>query len=185
MTDGIHVFTALADQGGSPTPSSAPFTITLDTVAPVVSSINRQAPVTASTSATDLVFRVVFSAPVTGVDLSDFLLTTGGTAAGTLGSVTSVSSTTYDVAVTGLTGVGSVDAPVITSLAFEYRLPLRGRVVIEGNSALAFEYFVRLLPDAPLAFEYRIALEQATYLQREDGSDYEREDGTRIQREQT
>lgn len=108
LSDGIHRFTAVADQGGSPTPSSAPFIVTLDTTAPVVSSINRQSPAATSTSATELVFRVTFSAPVTGVDLPDFALTTSGTAVGTLGTITPVNSTTFDVSVTGISGVGNV-----------------------------------------------------------------------------
>ena len=69
-----------------------------DATAPRVSSIVRQTPATATTSADSLVFRVTFDEPVQNVDTSDF------TASGTSGAATGVSAQStsiYDVTVSG------------------------------------------------------------------------------------
>ena len=52
-------------------------------------------------------FTVAFSGPVTGVDASDFSLTTTGTAAGTVASVTG-SGSVYTVTVDSVTGDGTL-----------------------------------------------------------------------------
>ncbi|ELR69999.1 hypothetical protein C900_04426 [Fulvivirga imtechensis AK7] len=76
----------------------------IDNTAPEVSSIIRQTPATASTTATSVTFRVTFNEDVTNVDLTDFALS--GTASGTLNSITPNSATEYDINVTTVSGNG-------------------------------------------------------------------------------
>ena len=73
----------------SPTPTGADHTYTVstipaDTTAPTVASIERSDPAEATTSGRTLVFEVTFSEDVTGVDLSDFALSSGGTGTGSV-----------------------------------------------------------------------------------------------------
>jgi hypothetical protein len=79
--------------------------VLVDSIPPTVASI-----VPASTSPTNasvLSFTVTFSESVTGVDASDFTLTTTGTANGSVSSVTG-SGSVYTVTVTGVTGDGTL-----------------------------------------------------------------------------
>lgn len=108
LPDGEQVFTAVAENGSSATPSSAAFTVKVDTSPPAVISINRQSPVSPATSATELVFRVTFNEPVLGVDAADFSVVTGGTARGTIGAITAVNGSTFDLSISGITGIGAV-----------------------------------------------------------------------------
>jgi hypothetical protein len=80
-------------------------TYTLDHTAPVVTSINRVSG--ASINGATASYTVTFGESVTGVDAADFLLTAGGTAAGTITSVTG-SGTTYTVNVGSITGDGTL-----------------------------------------------------------------------------
>ena len=73
----------------SPTPTGADHTYTVgtipaDTTAPTVASIERSDPAAETTSAQTLVFAVTFSEGVSGVDLSDFALSSGGTGTGSV-----------------------------------------------------------------------------------------------------
>jgi VCBS repeat protein/FG-GAP repeat protein len=72
---------------------------------PTVLSINRSPadPITSSNMPT---WVVTFSKPVTGVDLSDFTVTTSGTSANSL-SITPVSASVYDVTA-GISGIGQI-----------------------------------------------------------------------------
>ncbi|MPM07060.1 hypothetical protein SDC9_53364 [bioreactor metagenome] len=79
-----------------------------DTAAPTVSSINRNSPLTASTNLTSVTYRVTFSEAVTGVDTSDFSLTTTKTISGTIASVSAAGGTTYDVTVSLISGAGTL-----------------------------------------------------------------------------
>jgi Tol biopolymer transport system component len=82
-----------------------------DNTAPTVVSITRVDP--NPTSAASVRFTVTFSEPVTGVDASDFALTTTGSLSGM--SVTSVSGSgnTYSVTVSTGTGTGTLRLDVI------------------------------------------------------------------------
>ena len=117
-TDGIAL-TALALNGGTlrnsagtnaaltlPTVPSLT-AVLVDGVAPVVASSTRLAPATAFTNSTTASFQLVFSEAVTGVDASDFTLTAGGTATGTVSSV-SGSGSTYTITVNAPTGNGTL-----------------------------------------------------------------------------
>lgn len=108
LTAGVHTFIATASNGTSSSPASAPFVVTIDTTRPTISSIKRQNPTTAATTASTVVFRVTFAEAVTGVDATDFSLTFTSGVTGTIGSCVSVSSSIYDVTVNSLTGDGTV-----------------------------------------------------------------------------
>ncbi len=79
-----------------------------DTSNPLVTSINRQTPGDASTNAASVVFRMLTSKTVTGVDVSDFTLTATGTAAGTVASILSSNGRIFDITVNNLTGTGTL-----------------------------------------------------------------------------
>ncbi|HEY0192664.1 MAG TPA: hypothetical protein VGC42_16205, partial [Kofleriaceae bacterium] len=81
-------------------------TFNLDTTPPTV-TIDQAAAQLDPTNTSPIHFTVVFSEPVTGFTGSDVVL--GGTAGATTATV-SGSGTTYDVAVTGMTGDGTVTA---------------------------------------------------------------------------
>ena len=83
----------IADAADNPLSSTTPTgadhtytvnTIPADTTAPTVASIVRSDPAEATTSERTLVFGVTFSEDVTGVDLSDFALSSGGTGTGSV-----------------------------------------------------------------------------------------------------
>ncbi len=85
----------------------------IDNTPPAVESIDRLTPSGQTTSATTVTYRVLFSEKVTGVNVSDFSLSTiSGTADGTLATdaVTPVGTagTTYDVDVTAVNGTGTL-----------------------------------------------------------------------------
>lgn len=98
-----HIYLSATDAAGNS--SYQTFTITV-TNAPTVSSIAR-ALVQSTTNATSVDYTVTFSEAVTGVDLSDFTLTSTGTASGLI-SALSGSGTTYTVTVSSLTGDGTL-----------------------------------------------------------------------------
>ncbi|RME69350.1 MAG: hypothetical protein D6781_08780, partial [Verrucomicrobia bacterium] len=79
-----------------------------DTPVPAVTSITRQNPTAADTNADTVVFRVTFNKNVNNVDVSDFTLTVGGTASGTISAVSAASGSTIDVTVTSVAGDGSM-----------------------------------------------------------------------------
>lgn len=67
-----------------------------------------------SPNASTITFDVTFSEPVTGVDTSDFSLTTTGTAQGTIASV-SGSSSNYSVTVNAIQGTGTLRLNVVAN----------------------------------------------------------------------
>ena len=81
------------------------FTVTV-TSGPSVASINR-AGASALTNASSVDYTVTYNESVTGVDVSDFVLTTTGTAGGTIASI-SGSGSTYTVTVNSLSGDGTL-----------------------------------------------------------------------------
>jgi len=96
--------------GVSQSVSNLPFngdTYTIDKTAPTVSSITATLPSnTNPTNITIVTYTVTFSEAVTGVDASDFALTTSGTS----GSVSGVSGSgsTYTVTVSSISGTGTL-----------------------------------------------------------------------------
>ncbi|MET0267499.1 MAG: Ig-like domain-containing protein, partial [Duganella sp.] len=130
-------------------------TFTVNTV-PTVTSIVRAGGASASVAAnaTSLSYTVTFSESVTGVDASDFSLTSSGTASGAISGI-SGSGTTYTVTVNTLTGDGAM------------RLDLKasgtgiqsGASVAVGGGYTAGATFAldHTAPAAPLAFDLRTA----------------------------
>ena len=89
VSSGHGIADAANNQLSSPVPTGADHTyavgtIPADTTAPTVTSIERSDPAEATTSERTLVFAVTFSEDVTGVDLSDFALSPGGTGTGSV-----------------------------------------------------------------------------------------------------
>jgi hypothetical protein len=83
----------------------------VDTTPPTVLSINRQNPITEATDATSLTFRASFSETVTGVDASDFsITTTSGSVNGSFGasavSAVGTQGALYDITFSSITGTG-------------------------------------------------------------------------------
>ncbi|UOQ96787.1 Ig-like domain-containing protein [Hymenobacter sp. 5317J-9] len=111
LSQGSHtVYAKATDTAGNTGPNSATNTFTVDTVAPTVSSSNRQNPAANPTNATSLTYRVTFSEAVTGVTTSSFAFTTTGGITGTIASVASVggsNGTQYDVTVNSVSGNGT------------------------------------------------------------------------------
>lgn len=79
---------------------------TLDKAAPSVSSITLLNP--SNTSRTTVYFAVTFSEPVTGVDASDFSLTTGGGISGAVINTVTGSGTTRNIGISTGTGNGTI-----------------------------------------------------------------------------
>jgi DNA/RNA endonuclease G (NUC1) len=114
---------------------------TIQKSTPTVTSINR---VSASpTSASSLDFTVTFSTAVTGVDATDFVLTTSGVSGATITNVTG-SGTTYTVTVNSGTGDGTIrldvsDDDTITTGT----VPLGGAGAGNGNYTSGQSYTVQ------------------------------------------
>ena len=80
--------------------------IILDTVVPTVTSIVRAD--ASPTNAPTINFEVTFSEDVTGVATTDFVVTTAGTATGSVSMLSPVSASAYTVTVDGVSGDGTV-----------------------------------------------------------------------------
>lgn len=78
------------------------------TPVPAVTSILRQGPAQEFTNSGSVVFRVKFNKNVSNVDVSDFALTTTGTATGSITSVSASTGTTIDVTLNSVAGDGSL-----------------------------------------------------------------------------
>ena len=87
--------------------------VTYDTTAPTV-TINQAAAQVDPTNASPINFTVIFSEPVIGFATGD--VTLNGTAGATTATVTG-SGTTYNVAVSGMTGSGTVIANIVAGVA--------------------------------------------------------------------
>ena len=84
-------------------------TMVVDVTAPTV-TINRASTQAKSTTTSPIYFTVVFNKTVTGFSASDVVV--GGTAPGTFKAVVTGSGPTYTVAVSGMTGSGTVTASI-------------------------------------------------------------------------
>jgi hypothetical protein len=82
-----------------------------DITPPSIVSLLRSSPATQNTTATTVVFAVSFSEAVSGVDATDFTLTRGGTADGSISSVNG-SGAAYTVTVNSIMGTGSLHCGV-------------------------------------------------------------------------
>ena len=80
-------------------PSGNDQSYTVDTTSPTVVSFERFNPTDELTSSTELVFRVTFDEPVTGVDASDFVVNSNGSTTGNATTVSKIDDLTYHVTV--------------------------------------------------------------------------------------
>ncbi len=114
---GTNQFYATArDAAGNVSSSSALFEVVVfDNILPTVQSIilGSQSP----TTDTNVIFRVWFSEPVSGIDLSDFTLVTSGTATGTLHSIAQIGlfPERFAVTVHGVSGDGTLRLDLLES----------------------------------------------------------------------
>ncbi len=114
LADGSRTFQVRAIDAASNTdPTPASFTWVIDTTAPTV-TINQAAGQADPTGAGPINFTVVFNEAVSGFGNSD--VTLGGTAGANTAVVTGGPST-YNVAVSGMTGSGTVTATIAASRA--------------------------------------------------------------------
>lgn len=133
----------LAEAGaGNGTFTSESYTV--DKGAPTVTAITRASP--NPTNAASVSFTVTFSEAVTGVDSSDFSLTTTGSLSGV--SITGVSGAGSSYTVTVNTGTGSgtlgLDVPATATITDPSGNSLSGLPFITGESYLVRSYFIYL-----------------------------------------
>jgi uncharacterized repeat protein (TIGR01451 family) len=105
------------DAAGNSNTDSNTISITYDTVSPTV-TINQKAGQADPTSATPINFTATFSEVVTGFTGADVDLS-ASTAPGTLSAFVTGSGATYNVAVSGMTGDGTVIASIPAKAAFD------------------------------------------------------------------
>jgi hypothetical protein len=120
--NGTKVCYKAVDSAGNIAYSLSNAIMGIDTSAPTTLSFVRQTPSGNLTNADTLIFRTTFSEAVTGVDMADFGV--NGTTTATVTGVSSVSSSVYDVTISGgnlasfngLVGL-NFNSPSITDLA--------------------------------------------------------------------
>jgi VCBS repeat-containing protein len=116
LADGAYSLTAKAtDVAGNAGTASTAVTRIVDTVVPAVATIARTQPGPVTTADT-LVWRVTFTEPVAGVDLTDFELTSvDGAATATLATVTvGTTAAEFLVTATDVSGLGTLRLDVKT-----------------------------------------------------------------------
>jgi hypothetical protein len=75
---------------------------------PMVLSVKRQSPTDENTSANKVIYLVTFSTTVSGVDVSDFKLSTEGSVTGKIASVSAANGNTISVEVNDIAGTGTL-----------------------------------------------------------------------------
>ena len=109
---GNHTFTLRAvDNAGNFSPATN-YNWTIGTF-PSVTSILRQSPNGTSTNASSVTFQVAFSEAVSGVDASDFSLSSSGSIITESPQVSAVNGSIYNVTVNGIVGNGTLGLGVI------------------------------------------------------------------------
>ena len=109
--------------------------LTIDTISPSVTSINRTSPAESTTLASSVSFTATFSEPVSGVDPTDFCVATTGTVVSTQAQVTQVSTSVYTVTVSGITGTGTLGVNIADNYSIH---DLAGNLLINPNAAPSF-----------------------------------------------
>jgi hypothetical protein len=109
--------------------------VLVDAVPPRVTNIALDG--TSPTTNSSVSFTVTFSEDVTGVDLSDFVLLTGGSASGTLQSLVQLSGNTYRITVSGVTGQGSLGLSLSAAGAGITDAP--GSAMVDSYSTIGYQ----------------------------------------------
>ncbi|OMG61527.1 hypothetical protein AUR61_020315, partial [Stutzerimonas balearica] len=100
-----HIYLKASDAAGND--AFQAFTISVID-SPAVSSIVRETGAAVDHAASSVNYIVTFSQAVTGVNLSDFTLSSTGTATGTIAGITTDDNITYTVNINSLTGDGTL-----------------------------------------------------------------------------
>jgi len=116
-------------------PMESRLLLSVDTISPSVTSINRASPAESTTSASSVSFTATFSEPVSGVDATDFSVVTTGAVASTQVQVSQVSASVYTVTVSGITGTGSLGVNLADNNSIH---DLAGNLLINPNAAASF-----------------------------------------------
>ena len=103
--------------------------------APFVVSIDRSSPAAETTNADSVTFLATFSEDVTGVDPTDFQLALTGTVGTTLVQITPLSGSVYSVAVSGITGAGTLGVMLVSDDSIH---DLSGNPLTNPNSPVSF-----------------------------------------------
>lgn len=104
----VRVIVSYTDNGGTVETLDSPISATVAGVVPTVTSIERASAQIVPSTATSIVYQVTFNVAVSGVDKTDFILTTtSGNASGSIASV-SGSGTSWAVTVNSLAGDGTL-----------------------------------------------------------------------------
>lgn len=116
--------------------------VQFDGTAPNVQSIVRKVGEANPTAAASVVFTVTFDEAVDTVASSDFSIHTTGTVAGSISSVTSVSDTTYEVEVGGVTGDGDLrlDLNDVDSSIVDLAGNAIAITSVNGNEVFTFDH---------------------------------------------
>ncbi len=109
--------------------------VLVDAVPPRVTNIALDG--TSPTTNSSVSFTVTFSEDVTGVDLNDFALLTGGSASGTLQSLVQLSPNTYRITVSGVTGQGSLGLSLQAAGAGITDVP--GSAMVDSYSTIGYQ----------------------------------------------
>lgn len=109
--------------------------VLVDAVAPRVTDIALDG--TSPTTNSSVSFTVTFSEDVTGLDLADFNLLTGGSVSGTLQSLVQLTGNTWRVTVSGITGQGSLglSLPAIASGVADGQ----GNAMVDSYSTIGYQ----------------------------------------------
>ena len=131
LADGTYSITAKStDIAGNVSSVSAGLSITIDSIAPTVTSINRLTPSGENTNEHSVIYQITFSEAVNGVDVNDFIITHTGTAEGTVASISSSNGTVIEVEINNVSGEGTLRLDLSNSGT--------GIVDIAGNAASGF-----------------------------------------------
>jgi hypothetical protein len=114
----VMVYIIATDVAGNPnTAATGQTSYTIDNIAPTVSTLVRSNPVTSTTNAGSVVWRVTFSEPVNSVGSNDFdfFVISGSITGYSITSVTPVSTSVYDIVVNTGSNSGELRLNVIAS----------------------------------------------------------------------
>lgn len=83
---------------------------------PKIASIRRLSPSSPSTNQSSVTFQITFTEPVTGVNRNDFaLITTSGSISGSLGTLTTINSSVYNLSIVSVSGNGTFGLLVLSN----------------------------------------------------------------------
>ncbi len=137
LTNGIRSITARQTEVGAPESSaSPPLNITIDSINPIIQSLNRLNPVGPTTGAISVTFRATFSESVTGVNTGDFQLALTGLNAAINSVTTTPISGVYDIAVSNIAGIGTLGLNLVDDGSIR---DLAGNSLTTSNAPAAFQ----------------------------------------------